>query len=239
MIVVIKQVPVKGFISTPIVFLTKDILFGVSSTKQSVDESSNCEKGMKMSEESSTDGLVEVLSLLDLYQNEHEEASGHFKKALWNLTKARHSKKSFMSVDSILVADDVREEVRPRVVLNAASEKDSCCSFTTTDPIHLIESMKENQSNPQSRNAVDEGLRQRKNNNETKSTVWTVEQHEYYDEEARLSRIDPLDLFGGSLNPRELKIAQENARKSLEAYVKAANLKIDIDRRLKQLTAKS
>ncbi len=194
-----------------------------------------------MSEISFTDGLVEVLSLLDLYQHEHEEATGHFKKALWNLSKARHSKKSFMSVDSLLVADDVREEVRPRVVLVSASEKDdkTPCSFTTADPIHLIESMKENQSNPQSRNTVDEGLRQRKNNNETKSTVWTVEQHEYYDEEARLSRIDPLDLFGGSLNPRELKIAQENARKSLEIYVKAANLGIDMDRRLKQLKDKS
>ncbi|GAX09277.1 hypothetical protein FisN_17Lh024 [Fistulifera solaris] len=146
-----------------------------------------------------------------------------------------------MSVDSILVAGDVREEVRPRVVLIAASETDdkSPCSFITADPIHLIESMKENQSNPQSRNAVDEGLRQRKNNNANKSTMWTVEQHEYYDEEARLSRIDPLDLFGGSLNPRELKIAQENARKGLVAYVKAANLKINIDRKLKQLTAKS
>lgn len=203
---------------------------------------------MTSSEIASTDGLVEVLSLLDSYQSEHEEATSLLKKAVWNLTKARHSKKSFMSVDSLLVADDVREEVRPRVVLIDTSEEPAVKGsagdntmtrpFTTADPIHLIESMKENQST-QSRNVVDAGLRQRKNN-ETKSlsTSWTVEQHEFYDEEARLSRIDPLDLFGGGLNPRELKIAQENARKSLESFVKVANLKIAIDRSLKRLSDK-
>ena len=205
---------------------------------------------MSTSEIASTDGLVEVLSLLESYQHEHEEAASLLKKAVWNLTKARHSKKSFMSVDSLLVADDVREEVRPRVVLIDASEDpaikgssrqgDTTATrpFATADPINLIESMKENQSTP-SRNVVDAGLRQRKNN-ETKSlsTSWTVEQHEFYDEEARLSRIDPLELFGGGLNPRELKIAQEHARKSLESFVKVANLKIAIDRSLQRMSDK-
>lgn len=211
---------------------------------------------MTSSEIAPKDGLVEILSLLEIYQREHDEAASLLKKAVWNLTKARHSKKSFMSVDSLIVADDVREEVRPRVVLIDASEKpkvkggtprqdqdkDNTIThcFATADPINLIESMKENQSSQASQNVVDEGLRQRKINKETKSqhstTAWTVEQHEFYDEEARLSRIDPLDLFGGSLNPRELKIAQENARKSLESFVKCANLKIAIDQSLKRMS---
>lgn len=206
-------------------------------------------KSMNTSEISSTDGLVDILSLLDFYQHEHEEATSLLKKALWSLTKARHSKKSFMSVDTLLVADDVREEVRPRVVLIDASEDPEFSVkgnqeedrtiryFATADPIHLIESMKENQSTP-SLNVVDEGLRQRKNETKALPTAWTVEQHEFYDEEARLSRIDPLDLFGGSLSARELKIAQEKARKSLESYVKVANLKIAIDRSLKRMSDK-
>lgn len=163
------------------------------------------------------------------------------KSAVWNLTKARHTKKSFMSLDSLLVADDVREEIRPRVVLVETKEEvgtrhdeddaKTTPYFKTADPIQLIENMKENQSSI-SPNVLNEGLRQRKNETKSLSTEWTVEQHEFFDEEARLSRIDPLELFGGGLNPRALKIAQENARKSLESYVKAANLKIAMDRKL-------
>ena len=75
---------------------------------------------------------------------------------------------------------------------------------------------------------------------ESPTAAWTIIQEEDYgggggdDEETRLRKVDPLELFGGGLNPRTLRVAQQEARQALEVYVRAANLKRAIEFELKQ-----
>ena len=45
------------------------------------------------------------------------------------------------------------------------------------------------------------------------------------DEETRLRKVDPLELFGGGMNPKALQKAQEKARLMLDSYIRAANIK--------------
>ena len=47
--------------------------------------------------------------------------------------------------------------------------------------------------------------------------------------------IDPIELFGGGMVPRELRSAQEHARAALEAYVHAANIRRQLHTHLLQL----
>jgi len=86
------------------------------------------------------------------------------------------------------------------------------------------------------------GLRQRKPNKEGDSatkdnkykgeetqeeTSWTIVQEEGEDldsdQESSLLRKDPIEFFGGWMPPRDLKLAQEKARQTMEGYVQAAN----------------
>jgi len=43
------------------------------------------------------------------------------------------------------------------------------------------------------------------------------------DDDNNVLRRDPIELFGGWMSPREMKLAQRNSRKALNGYIKAAN----------------
>jgi hypothetical protein len=58
------------------------------------------------------------------------------------------------------------------------------------------------------------------------------------DEEGRLLAADPLLLFGGGLPPRELIVAQNQAKEALAMYVEAANLVAAIQHELSLVQAK-
>uniref|UniRef100_A0A7S1YEL5 Vacuolar ATPase assembly protein VMA22 n=1 Tax=Grammatophora oceanica TaxID=210454 RepID=A0A7S1YEL5_9STRA len=77
------------------------------------------------------------------------------------------------------------------------------------------------------------GLRQRKKGlasakageDEQAGSKWTKETPtEILSEEDLLYQSDPLQLLGGALPPRDLKLAQKEARKTVEAYIQTANL---------------
>jgi hypothetical protein len=73
------------------------------------------------------------------------------------------------------------------------------------------------------------------------NTKWTVEEQEadeVLDEEARLTAADPLLLFGGGLPPRELLVAQKEAKEALAKYVEAANLIAAIQHEMSLIAAK-
>ena len=195
---------------------------------------------------------VQVLTLLDAYETAQHEAGCHWKASLWNLTKARHSISSgglMSQTDSLLAAADVREELRPRAVLVSpepelvAEEENHDTStevpvFAVADPVGLNANEKTEKETAIPENKG--GLRHRKNANsgaDTK-TEWTVEEYEEQDEETRLCHTDPLELFGGGLNPKELKEAQRRAKLALDYYVQAANLKAAIEFDLKEHAAK-
>jgi hypothetical protein len=71
-------------------------------------------------------------------------------------------------------------------------------------------------------------------------TKWTEEepQIDLLDEEGRLLAADPLLLFGGGLPPRELMVAQSQAKEALAMYVEAANLVAAIQHELSLVQAK-
>ena len=72
-------------------------------------------------------------------------------------------------------------------------------------------------------------------------TKWTEEEPEIdlLDEEGRLLAADPLLLFGGGLPPRELIVAQSQAKEALAMYVEAANLVAAIQHELSLVQATS
>jgi hypothetical protein len=222
-----------------------------------------------------TSQTVTVLSLLDAYQEAHEEASCHWKDAMWNLTRARRSKCSggglMSQTDSLFSASNVRQELRPRAVLmtsdqeptllddddddtkkkkeNNTKDDVSLLLFTVEDPVEVQKQQAQRETNNDedktmlaSESSTTSGLRHRKqaadDGNKTLPT-WTVEVlEENDDEEARLRQVDPLELISGGFSPGELKVAQANARKALDGYVRAAALKQVLERHLLQGTTK-
>ena len=86
------------------------------------------------------------------------------------------------------------------------------------------------------------GMRQRKNNDNKKaatipttsssldtspSSSWTMVQEEDLnsdlEKDEKIMRTDPIKLFGGYFTAHELKVAQLNAKQSLNSYIQAAN----------------
>jgi hypothetical protein len=78
------------------------------------------------------------------------------------------------------------------------------------------------------------GMRHRKNNyriptslDTSPSSSWTMVQEEDLnidiEEDEKIMRTDPIKLFGGYFTARELKVAQLNAKQSLNSYIQAAN----------------
>jgi hypothetical protein len=224
---------------------------------------------------------VDILTLLDAYSQAHEEAQKGQKAAVWQLTKARHSKgRRGALVDGILQADDVREELRARKYLKKnvsvleptlLDEADAVCDtekapsaslkkhdqsssleiiqarFLLVDAVEEERKQRQQReekvgATPSSDDNASMGLRRRKGSNkenEDEKTAtgveqqgWTLLENNVEDEEDRLCNADPMDFFE-ALPPKELRKAQEEARKSLEAYVKAANVLFALQERLR------
>ena len=73
----------------------------------------------------------------------------------------------------------------------------------------------------------DIGIRHRKKGSDDKNqkktnNLW-MEENYYLEEEMKLLKTDPLDLFGGGMAPRELKLAQKLAKESLSSYIATAS----------------
>eukprot|EP00559_Dactyliosolen_fragilissimus_P005069 CAMPEP_0184855158 /NCGR_PEP_ID=MMETSP0580-20130426/472_1 /TAXON_ID=1118495 /ORGANISM="Dactyliosolen fragilissimus" /LENGTH=140 /DNA_ID=CAMNT_0027349599 /DNA_START=232 /DNA_END=654 /DNA_ORIENTATION=+ len=133
-----------------------------------------------------------------------------------------------MGVGNIYTALDVREEFQAHAKLDSAIEDETlgilygCCDtfVISFDGIHGNNDKKCTSSSLGKSNIG--GLRNRKDGTTNNKN----------DDETMLAEpnIDPLDLFGG-IAPRSLKIAQNHAKQSLNAYVNAANLAAEIIRR--------
>lgn len=196
---------------------------------------------------------VAILSLLDAYQESHQKGSASLKDTIWNLTKARQSKRVLLSTNNtVLAATDVREELRPRAVLmrvkevSGKQEEIDVPVLTVVDPLVQKEESSRSEQQQHEPDLVpegptNEGLRQRKNATpkESDQLKWTVEKNvdegmQQLTEEERLERMDPLSLFGGGLNPPSLRVAQLKARETLNAFIQAANVKRVLEMKLKE-----
>jgi hypothetical protein len=133
-----------------------------------------------------------------------------------------------------VVVDPIQQELKR---LGKANHTDDSINTKTESPSHDISS---------------EGIRQRKKATTTKISVkvespkttaqaWTIELEDDNDNttvvhddsyEMLLRHVDPLELFGGGLNPKVLQVAQVNAKLTLECYVRAANLKRALEHQL-------
>lgn len=196
------------------------------------------------------DGLshLTAVCLLESYSKAMEKGRNDLKSALWSLNKARRQKGQG-SISSM----DVREELRARTVLREATpdlladedKDDAVDTFASSDHedhFRLVDAVEERKStcarnehpedstNSKSKASASDGLRNRKGadapNIQTEGE-WTEEIESNPDEEDRLRNADPIELFG-ALAPRDLKLAQEGAKKALAAYVEAANLAVAI-----------
>jgi hypothetical protein len=196
---------------------------------------------------------IQALLLLDDYARAQEGAQCHFRSTLWNLNKARRQKgrESTVLVTGISV-EDVREELRaraallmeeaPELVEEAGNDEKETKGkadrdlWTLIDRVQVAEERtaieKENEmpSSSSTSTTPATGLRHRKastNKEDTNSSKWTQENEESdvpLSDEERLLKADPLQLIGGAFPPRDLRVAQEEARTALATYVKMANL---------------
>jgi hypothetical protein len=188
---------------------------------------------------------------LDAYANssEYEEGAKEYKSFLWQLTKARRSKRGAVTVESAYRPQDVREELRARALVNIEGEMPDLVDdggnkkqqsqiqppkFTLVDAVEEMtkqkEAAKENINSAAAATGKDGGLRQRKNASASEKATnqsWTAEDEDADTEERKLVELDPSELFGG-LPSRELKLAQEHAKKALACYVLAANAAAEV-----------
>jgi hypothetical protein len=194
---------------------------------------------------------VRVLSYLEAYEKRQQEAQAVWKRAQWQLTKAKQ-RKGVTATDA-LTATNVREELRPRRVLidqnnepalvdeDVKSSSSAQPYFRLVDPVQEAQREKEDNQEADAAAAAkansgtkDSSLRNRKTTSgkdePATTTTWTVTNHEEADEETRLCGVDPLDLFG--LPTNELRQAQVEARHAVQLYVEAANLLIALQNEL-------
>jgi hypothetical protein len=194
---------------------------------------------------------MKALSLLEAYESYQQQAQTAWKKCLWNITKAKRSKGT-----NVLGAQNAREELRPRCLLLcgetpqliaedassvALTQSPSSSYFHLIDPV--TEAKKKNKKGSSDSSHIDNdnnanattsstGLRNRKGRElESKEhNKWTkdesVVEEEEDDEEAKLSAIDTVQLFG--LPTKELRQAKEEATRALNLYVQAANMLIEL-----------
>lgn len=102
-------------------------------------------------------------------------------------------------------------------------------SWKLVDAVEERARNKETTTTTSNTNTKGVGLRQRKGNDDEDvddddetAKEWTMVEEEQVSQEEELLRLDPLEFFGG-LRPRELKLAQEQAKLALESYIQAAN----------------
>jgi len=195
-----------------------------------------------MTSSQSQSSRLHALTILDAYSKSRETGDQQFKSTMWNLTKARRNKSDgAVSIQ----ASHVREDLRARAVVKERSDdamRRDYGQFCLVDAFEELE--KENNASKIAGGASvstvsssTSGLRNRKNTsssasdvvaesqdkkNSSKNNMMKVEYALTGDE--RLQRADPLELFGGAFASRDLKAAQQQAKASLESYVRAANL---------------
>jgi hypothetical protein len=192
---------------------------------------------------------VELLTLVQAYCQIHEEADEHLQEAVWSLTKARRASRSFAALPSIstdMTAASVRHDLSARTVVDVVDRTSigvtSC--FRCFDP--KLPPPPPNQCDDGSLPheddegimVVDGGLRQRKGKTKTAASVKATETM-VMDSPASIDKVvsaeeEALMILGGSLPPRDLRVAQERARKSLDEYVRAATLVAALQKRLRQ-----
>jgi hypothetical protein len=188
---------------------------------------------------------VTALAHLQDYATLTEAGHSELKACLWQLTKSRRSKnRGMLSLESPFCAGQLREEFHARTLVRNEEEspalveeeedddddkdskkkKKSTSSPTTWKLVDALDERnkdKENKENVMKKKSDNGGLRQRKNakqEEDEEDKEWTVVEEKNSEEEL----LDPLELFGG-LAPRELKVAQQQAKKALESYIQAAN----------------
>jgi len=188
--------------------------------------------------------LANILCLLERYVSHRDKGDESFKKALWNVTKARHG-----SGETVL-ASDVRIELSARAAVVDPEpslvedgddirdwKKANLPRWELIDPVTAKRSTVQSETIENlSQTAKAEGIRRRrgKEGEESKGTAWTVEEHEA--EEDALKNTDPLYLFGVPTQP--LRVAQRHAKETLECYIRAACLKHQIELELESYASK-
>ena len=181
--------------------------------------------------------MSRVTALVHLQEYVTQTESGHadLKSCLWQLTKSRRNKnRGMLSLESSFRAGEVREEFEALTLLGETEAPDLIAeeeiiesSSSSPGSWKLLdvaeERMKDKEKKENIATKKAEGLRQRKNTKKQKEKESKTVK-ETHDKEEHL---DPLELFGG-FAPRELKLAQQKAKKALESYVQAANEAIAI-----------
>ena len=188
--------------------------------------------------------ITDLIVHLDSYMQSHISASSSLKSAIWDLNKARRQRgRNAMTVVKAYSALDVREELRAQSLVECMKgepllqDEDDESKKTLVDigdlfVLRCVGHSKGDKSIVTTKDTIEtDGIRQRKIveksniNNDVKGSnksEWSEEIH-IDEKEEQLLHMDPLELFGGGLVPRDLKLAQKHAKECLASYVAAAN----------------
>lgn len=193
---------------------------------------------------------IDVLILLDSYIENKSNADANLKSAIWNIHKARRQKDA-LGVGLSYSASDVREEIRAHTRLECDEEphlvdeqpmhdtldekSNSTSSVETLFKLKYIHNSEKKQAPQEKQEEIlktindNSGIRRRKGkeSEEAKLKSEWVEETCIDAEEEKLHKMDPIELFG-ALPPRDLKLAQKQAKEMLELYVNAANKAVEI-----------
>jgi hypothetical protein len=139
------------------------------------------------------------------------------------------------SAPRFVLADAV-EQKQEAEKENAATATSAATSSTSTTEATAAAAGLRNRKKTSSQQTPAVGQAAKDDKDDAK-TKWTVEEQETstvetLDEEGRLLAADPLLLFGGGLPPRELMVAQSQAKEALAMYIEAANLIAEIQHEL-------
>jgi hypothetical protein len=198
-----------------------------------------------------TAATVELLTLVQAYCQVHEEADEHLQEAVWNLTKARRASRSFAALPSTstdMTAASVRHDLNARTAVEMVDRGSIGVTnfFRCFDPKLPPPSNQCDDGSLQHDNdddgimVMDGGLRQRKGKTTAgAAAAKATEKTMVMDSPASIDKVvsaeeEALMILGGSLPPRDLRVAQERARKSLEEYVRSATLVAALQQRLRQ-----
>jgi hypothetical protein len=176
---------------------------------------------------------LDVILLLDAYQNAHLQGNSNLKASWWSLTKARREKPE-------IAASNVRQELEPTLRMEQVgkdSEEPELMQerLSLVDVVQKQQQDKENPSNTtapntNTTNATSEsntGLRNRHSKKDYSASTTSEEKASMIKEDMVDNATvipDPLQLFGGALPPRSLHAAQTQAKQALESYIQAATM---------------
>mmetsp|Transcript_14047 Transcript_14047/g.26413 ORF Transcript_14047/g.26413 Transcript_14047/m.26413 type:complete len:214 (-) Transcript_14047:854-1495(-) len=187
--------------------------------------------------------LVDALSHLDDYNTSHVNASKSLKSCIWNISKARR-RKGGHGVGFSYTATDIREHLRTQAFVQCHQDREPCLSEedSSNDKQTTVQSQecfdlrfkstassKKREESNTSTPVKETGLRQRRGKVSNKDSVvnqWS-EENFVDEEEKKMESINPIELFG-ALPPKELKLAQTQAKEALRLYIEAANSVVKI-----------